>query len=433
MNIKGKLKKLAAAFLVVACTLAPFGALAVDGEWSPEDSNGTKYKITGFKSLSDRSLSRPDKQPGILLTWSFSFMTTFRLPDGRPTGSRYGSTWDQFTVWRDGKEIGKVNDTRWPFYYRDIDAVPGESYTYFVSSSLGPAYSPAITQLCYMNYDAWAEKEMFHLGKKGEEYSVKVCVQKKEVTSISEQGVGISASLAEWTATSNSDWLKLSGANNLNPGTNSILFTVNPNETGEARTAIISIGVPAEDGMVVKKITVVQEATDLYSIRFIRNDGAGTLRTVEFNYGEKTRMPSLAKGLGWARRGYEFKGWALTTADAAAGKVWKCDWAYVSTPVKADGVLTVYAVWELKPGYYQIRYNKNDGTGKWRALGYEYGVSTKLPTIKALNWTVSGKTFKGWATSAANASTGKVWKTDGAAVSTAAAEGKTLSIYAIWE
>ena len=124
---------------------------------------------------------------------------------------------------------------------------------------------------------------------------------------------------------------------------------------------------------------------------------------------------------------------ATTTADAAAGKVWKGDWAYVSTPVKAGEVLTAYAVWALKPGYYQIRYNKNDGTGKWRALGYEYGVSTKLPTIKALNWTVSGKTFKGWATSAANASAGKAWKSDGAAVSTAAAEGKTLSVYAVWD
>ncbi len=106
MNIKGKLKTLAAAFLAVVGMLAPFGAWAVDGEWSPEDSNGTSYKITGFESLSDIGLSRPDKHPG-------------------------------------------------------------ESYTYFVSSSLGPAYSPAITQLCYMNYDAWAEKEMFHLGKKG--------------------------------------------------------------------------------------------------------------------------------------------------------------------------------------------------------------------------------------------------------------------------
>ena len=194
-----------------------------------------------------------------------------------------------------------------------------------------------------------------------------------------------------------------------------------------------AVSSPVAAGKTLDVYAVWALKSDSYAIQFIRNDGAGTWRTVGFNYGEKTRMPSLANGLGWARRGYEFKGWALTTADAAAGKVWKGDWAYVATPVKAGEVLTVYAVWELKPGYYQIRFNKNDGTGKWRALGYEYGVSTKLPTVKALDWTVSGKRFKGWATSAANASAGKAWKSDGAAVSTAAAEGKTLSIYAIWE
>ncbi len=170
-----------------------------------------------------------------------------------------------------------------------------------------------------------------------------------------------------------------------------------------------------------------------YAIEFIRNDGAGTWRTVGFNYGEKTRMPSLANGLGWARRGYAFKGWALTTADAAAGKVWKGDWAYVSTPVKAGEVITVYAVWELKPGYYQIRFNKNDGTGKWRTLGYECGVSTKLSSIAALGWERPGTTFRGWGSNKANADAGKVWKLDGEWVKNATTEGKTLSIYAIWE
>jgi len=170
-----------------------------------------------------------------------------------------------------------------------------------------------------------------------------------------------------------------------------------------------------------------------YAIQFIRNDGAGTWRTVGFNYGEKTRMPSVAKGLGWARRGYAFKGWALTTADANAGKVWKGDWAYVSTPVKAGKVLTAYAVWELKPGFYQIRFNKNDGSGKWRALGFECDKSTKLSTITGLGWERPGYTFRGWASNAANADAGKVWKADGAWIRNVAAEGKTLSIYAIWE
>ena len=175
-----------------------------------------------------------------------------------------------------------------------------------------------------------------------------------------------------------------------------------------------------------------------YAIEYIRNDGAGTWRTVGFNYGEKTRMPSLANGLGWARRGYDFKGWALTTADAAAGKVWKGDWAYVSKPVKAGQVLTAYAVWALKPGYYQIRFNKNDGTGRWRTLGFEYGVKTRLPTcVNGLGWTREGYEFAGWSLGAVNAAAGgekwMKWKDDWAYVSTPTTAGRTISIYAIWE
>ena len=173
-----------------------------------------------------------------------------------------------------------------------------------------------------------------------------------------------------------------------------------------------------------------------YAIQFIRNDGAGTWRTVGFAHGEKTRMPSLSNGLGWARRGYDFMGWELTTTaanDNTRAAAWKGDWAYVSTPVKPGETLTVYARWALKPGYYQIRFNKNDGSGKWRTLGFQRDVSTKLSSLKSLGWERSGYTFVGWGSSAANASAGKVWKADGAAVKNAAAEGRTLSVYAIWE
>ena len=173
-----------------------------------------------------------------------------------------------------------------------------------------------------------------------------------------------------------------------------------------------------------------------YAIEFIRNDGAGTWRTVGFNYGEKTRMPSLSNGLGWARRGYDFKGWELTTAaanDNTRAAPWKGDWAYVAAPTAKESVLTTYARWKLKPGFYQIRFNKNDGSGRWRTLGFERDKATKLSTISALDWARPGKVFKGWASSKANADAGKVWKPDGEWVKNATAEGRTLSIYAIWE
>ncbi|MCR5413406.1 MAG: InlB B-repeat-containing protein [Kiritimatiellae bacterium] len=172
-----------------------------------------------------------------------------------------------------------------------------------------------------------------------------------------------------------------------------------------------------------------------YAINFIRNDGAGTWRKVGFPYGTKTRMPSLANGLGWARRGYSFKGWELTTANAndnTRENPWKGDWAYVASPVQAGKTLTAYARWQLKDGYYQIRFNKNDGTGKWRTLGFECGKSTKLSTIAGLGWERDGFDILGWGSNKANAEAGKIWKTDGAWVKDATSEGKTLSIYAIW-
>jgi hypothetical protein len=185
----------------------------------------------------------------------------------------------------------------------------------------------------------------------------------------------------------------------------------------------------------IRKITftVKAKASSTYTIRFIRNEGSGYVSNKTFKYGTKTRIPSL-NSLGWARRGYTFKGWATSTANARNGKIWKKDWAYVSTATTAGKTLTVYAVWSLKSGYYAIRFNKNDGTGKWRELGYKYGDNTTLPTIaNGLQWSRAGYRFGGWATSAANASKGIVWRGDKGVTRTPVAAGKTLNVYAIWK
>ena len=209
-----------------------------------------------------------------------------------------------------------------------------------------------------------------------------------------------------------------------------------PNSTVVWKSNWANVTDLADEGEKVDLYAMWAVKPDGYAIEFIRNDGAGTWRTVGFNYGEKTRMPSVAKGLGWARRGYDFMGWELTTSDAndnTRAAPWKGDWAYVATPTAKGSVLTIYARWKLKAGYYQIRFNKNDGTGKWRSLGFECDKSTKLSTIAGLGWERPGYTFKGWASNAANAAAGKVWKTDGEWIKNATAEGRTLSIYAIWE
>lgn len=171
-----------------------------------------------------------------------------------------------------------------------------------------------------------------------------------------------------------------------------------------------------------------------YSITYVRNEGAGFLKTLDYKWGVFTHLPAIVNGLKWERQGYDFRGWATTTANARTGCIWRGDWGRVAAPANPGENLMVFASWELKEGFYEIRFNKNDGSGKWRAVAYQYGVKKNLPTIaNGLGWSRRGYVFKGWATNAENAEIGKVWKPDAAAVATAISAGRTLSVYAIWE
>jgi len=171
-----------------------------------------------------------------------------------------------------------------------------------------------------------------------------------------------------------------------------------------------------------------------YAIQYIRNDGSGMVRTVGFNYGEPKNLNSVV-ALGFARRGYTFGGWAKTTEDARNKNAWLQDAGIVTQPVPNGQLLRLYAIWTLTDGYYSIRFNKNDGSGAWRELGYEYGKNTTLPTIEnGLGWGRPGYTFVGWRTKTEIDKGGtKIWLKDKGVTKTPIAAGKTLSIYAIWE
>ncbi len=212
-----------------------------------------------------------------------------------------------------------------------------------------------------------------------------------------------------------------------------------------ARNGYVFLGwfTAVDGGAAVTAATVVTGNTTFYAhwrvvagqykIRFIRNDGAGTMETREFDHGVSTPLPTVVS-LGFARRGMVFKGWATSVANASAGKIWKTDGAIVATPTAVGTTMDAIAVWELADGYYGIKFNKNDGTGKWRGVACKYGEATALPSCGVgLGWTREGYTFKGWATSAANASAGKVWKGDRGTVQTGVPAGTTLNVYAIWE
>ena len=184
-------------------------------------------------------------------------------------------------------------------------------------------------------------------------------------------------------------------------------------------------------------VDVMLDRSAPYSIRFHKNDGTGTTASRSFDYGVKTRLPLLRSGLGWARGGFVFKGWATSQAKADAGIVWKGDWAYVSTAVQAGKTLDVYAIWEPDSGYYVIRFNKNDGSGAWRTVAFPFGTDKMLPTCAAgLGWKRNGKAFVGWSISTAKAanpqSAANIWKVDQDIVAKAVAVGGTLNVYAAW-
>ena len=200
-------------------------------------------------------------------------------------------------------------------------------------------------------------------------------------------------------------------------------------------------GVVAEsnegNNVYTKTITVTDNTTGPYTIRFNKNDGTGTAASKSFTYGTKSRLPLVKSGLGWARGGYVFRGWATSAANAAAGKVWKDDWAVVSTAAQPGKTLNVYAVWELDYGYYQIRFNKNDGSGAWRTVAFPYGADKTLPSCKGgLGWTNDGYAFVGWSISAAKAGdpskASNIWKPDQCTVSQPVEPGTTLDVYASW-
>ena len=84
--------------------------------------------------------------------------------------------------------------------------------------------------------------------------------------------------------------------------------------------------------------------------------------------------------------------------------------------------------------YYTIRFHRYDASNeKIEDYDFDYGVAMQLPKLSELGWARRGFKFKGWATSQVNAANGKVWKADGAWIKDGTAEGKTLSIYALWK
>ena len=71
-----------------------------------------------------------------------------------------------------------------------------------------------------------------------------------------------------------------------------------------------------------------------YTLVFHRNDASDEKTAVyDFDYGVRMRLRSLAR-LGWARRAFDFQGWAASAGNASRGVIWAADYGIVSAAVE---------------------------------------------------------------------------------------------------
>lgn len=126
---------------------------------------------------------------------------------------------------------------------------------------------------------------------------------------------------------------------------------------------------------------------------------------------------------GYSKTGYTFTGWGTGPLDATPA--YANQESVINLISQPGGTITLYALWA--PSVYTITFDANGGTGAMSSQSIAYLSSASL---RPNNYTMVGKTFRGWATTQANADAGIVSYSDGAVYTMSAPDNKTL--YAAW-
>ncbi len=176
----------------------------------------------------------------------------------------------------------------------------------------------------------------------------------------------------------------------LSYGDTSALSFVNPwTRTGQT---FIGWATAPEATSAASSYTVTGNATlyavweaETYTITFSKNDGSATTTSGSFAYGSSDALSFVNP---WTWSGYTFVGWSVSSSATSA------DSNYTVT-----GPATLYAIWELVPANsVVITYSKNDGSGATQQDSFVVGDTTALSQPN--NWSRTGYTFLGWATTA---------------------------------
>lgn len=169
-----------------------------------------------------------------------------------------------------------------------------------------------------------------------------------------------------------------------------------------------SATVPAQN----KYVDIQVPAKPSYPVSYNLNGGDGTISPQTKWYNETLTLTTSKP----TKTGFTFKGWATSST---GGVVYASGGSYTT-----NASITLYAVWERNS--YAVTYNANGGSGapanQTKYYAIDLTLSNNAPTF-------SGYTFKGWATSKANANIGSVAYAKGGTYKGNAA----LSLYAVWE
>lgn len=173
-------------------------------------------------------------------------------------------------------------------------------------------------------------------------------------------------------------------------------------------------------GIGIKMGAIFKEAKGVlkYIIRFLPNNGTGTIPDMVCKVGKEYTLPVS----GYSRTGYLLQGWNWNSVLLSLGQKIK------NLSKKNHAVVSLSAIW--KAITYSIYYSPNGGTGSLSHSSHTYDIASNLKTISRLGFTRRGYTFSGWAKdSPQNAAT----YVDGATVQNWTAQNNgSIQLYAKW-
>ncbi len=158
-----------------------------------------------------------------------------------------------------------------------------------------------------------------------------------------------------------------------------------------------------------------------YTVEYNANSGEGSVDSQLFSYEDTVTLRENA----FVKEGYHFIGWALTAdgeVEYSGGQS-----GIAALTAEADGVVTLYAVWEKND--YTVTFDKNDAaaTGTMSAQGFIYD---ETKALAELGFTKEGYHFVEWNTSADG--NGTAYGDMAEVLNLTAENNGNVTLYAIW-